>query len=440
MSIAWQPHGSVFATSGQDASVALWDGAIRPGDQALETRSHADAGAGFAPGGEMLAAATGKNVTLWSPLGEKIHAFAPAASSAVALAFDRPGTDLGVALNGELAVHRIEKSRYETRRYKWPAACLTVNFSGNGRFLASGMADGSLHFWNRSTGKDSQMRGYDGKLELVGWSDNSRYLASSAGNEVVLWDFSGNGPEGTRPIVLNGHTERVDSFAWQPGGDHLVSAGRDWRLDDVATGEDQATHRRTDARFGRQRGALVARRQTTRGRREAGTPHRVRARRAMKVELRDLAPDERREVQQRFDLLVSKRFAPSPKKPRHEVWWPKAPLDGRAFPEGIQPPDGDDSFNESARLIGFLNGVCGAEFYIANLSAPHAAFPAHRKTRRRACQVDSHAPGVESHLPAGVDPRRVPHHRLADGLLGDRRSARSHRTLREALRWRRGTA
>jgi WD40 repeat protein len=74
------------------------------------------------------------------------------------------------------------------------------------------------------------MRGYDGKLELVGWSDNSRYLASSAGNEVVLWDFSGKGPEGTRPIVLTGHTARVDSFAWQPGGDHLVSAGRDWRL------------------------------------------------------------------------------------------------------------------------------------------------------------------------------------------------------------------
>jgi len=26
LSIAWQPHGSIFATSGQDASVALWDG------------------------------------------------------------------------------------------------------------------------------------------------------------------------------------------------------------------------------------------------------------------------------------------------------------------------------------------------------------------------------------------------------------------------------
>jgi hypothetical protein len=95
----------------------------------------------------------------------------------------------------------------------------------------------------------------------------------------------------------------------------------------------------------------------------------------MTVELRDLTPDERKEVQQRFDQLATKRFAPMPKKPRHEVWWPKAPLDGRAFPEGILPPEGDDSFNESVRLLGFLNGVCGGgEFYVANLSAPRPHF------------------------------------------------------------------
>jgi WD40 repeat protein len=230
LALAWRPHGKTFATTGQDASIATWDaveGKLLKRWKPAPTPTQALA---FSPDGGILASAAGKSVTLWSPDGEKIHAFAPAASSAAALAFDRPGTDLGVALNGELAVHRIEKSRYETRRYKWPAACLTVNFSGNGRFIASGMADGSLHFWNRSTGKDSQMRGYDGKLELVGWSDNSRYLASSTGNELVLWDFGGKGPEGTRPIVLNGHTERVDCFAWQPGGEHLASGGRDWRL------------------------------------------------------------------------------------------------------------------------------------------------------------------------------------------------------------------
>jgi WD40 repeat protein len=228
--VAWQPHGKAFATSGQDSAIAWWDGDTGKEIKRWKPAPTPTQALAFSPTGDILASAAGKVVTLWSAPGEKRHTFAAAASSAVALAFDRPGTDLGVALNGELTVHRIEKSRYETRRYKWPAACLTVNFSGNGRYLASGMADGSLHFWNRSTGKDSQMRGYDGKLDLVGWSDNSRYLASCAGNELVLWDFGGKGPEGTRPIVLSGHTERVDSFAWQPSGEYLVSAGRDWRL------------------------------------------------------------------------------------------------------------------------------------------------------------------------------------------------------------------
>lgn len=235
LAVAWRPRAKSFATSGQDGAVVLWDGESGKQLKRWKPAPTPTQALAFSPDGETLASAAGKSVTLWSGNGEKIHAFAPAASTAVALTFDRQGTDLGVALNGEISVHRIVPSsagpaRYETRRYKWPAACLTVNFSGNGRFLASGMADGTLHFWNRSTGKDSQMRGYDGRLELVGWSDNSRHLASCAGNELVLWDFGGKGPEGTRPIVLSGHTERVDTFAWQPGGEHLVSGGRDWRI------------------------------------------------------------------------------------------------------------------------------------------------------------------------------------------------------------------
>jgi WD40 repeat protein len=229
IALVWQPRGTLFATAGQDGAVALWD---ESGKSVKRWKPAATATQAlcFSPDGATLASAAGKSVTLWSPAGEKIHAFAPAATSAVALSFDKPGADLGVALNGEIAVHRVEKSRYETRRYKWPAACLTVNFSANGRYLASGMADGTLHFWNRSTGKDSQMRGYDGKVERVAWSDNSRFLTSCTGNELVLWDFSGRGPEGTKPVVLKGHTDRVEVFGWQTGGEHLVSGGRDWRL------------------------------------------------------------------------------------------------------------------------------------------------------------------------------------------------------------------
>jgi WD40 repeat protein len=230
LAVAWQPHGRRFATSGQDGTVALWDSDPVREYRRWKPAMGATQGLAYSPDGALLATATGKSVALWTAEGEKVHAFAPAASTAIALAFDKSGTDLGVALNGEVAVHRVGNSRYETRRYKWSAPCLTVNFSGNGRFLASGMADGTLHFWNRSTGKDSQMRGYDGKVQLVAWSDHSRYLASCTGNDVVLWDFSGRGPEGSKPVVLSGHTDRVEAFAWQPGGEHFVTGGRDWRI------------------------------------------------------------------------------------------------------------------------------------------------------------------------------------------------------------------
>ncbi len=92
------------------------------------------------------------------------------------------------------------------------------------------MQDGSVHFWILATGKDSQMRGYASKVTLTQWSSNSRYLATAAGTEVVVWDFGGKGPEGSAPLELTGHTERVTHLAWQAEGPYLVSAGRDWRL------------------------------------------------------------------------------------------------------------------------------------------------------------------------------------------------------------------
>ena len=136
----------------------------------------------------------------------------------------------------------------------------------------------------------------------------------------------------------------------------------------------------------------------------------------MKVELRDLTPAERNEVQQRFEALAGKRFAPSARKPRQEVWWPKPPLDGRAFPEGIQPPEGDDAFNESARLVGFLNGLCGGEFYIANLSAPKPHF---RHTGKLDAELATHAVTnrVAGHLYAGTTPSTAEVDYLADFCL-----------------------
>jgi WD40 repeat protein len=231
LAVAWSPRGAVFATSGQDGTLA-----VHRAEDGTELRRWAPARSwteqlAWSPDGSVLASSAGRGVSLWSADGES-RAVLPAQSSSVAaLGWDRGGRELAVAGQGGVRVHRLEGATVTSAR-ELPAdgACLSVAWSANGKILASGMQNGKVHFWYLGSGRNSEMSGYGSRVALTAWSANSRYFATSAAAEVVVWDFGGKGPEGTRPAQLTGHTERVESLAWQPNGVHLASGGRDWRL------------------------------------------------------------------------------------------------------------------------------------------------------------------------------------------------------------------
>jgi WD40 repeat protein len=74
------------------------------------------------------------------------------------------------------------------------------------------------------------MRGYGTKITLTSFSANSRLLATGADQQVIVWDFSGGGPEGSEPVQLASHTARLTQLAFQPQGPLLVSGARDRRV------------------------------------------------------------------------------------------------------------------------------------------------------------------------------------------------------------------
>jgi WD40 repeat protein len=113
---------------------------------------------------------------------------------------------------------------------EWAGSTLVIAWSPDARYVATGDQDATVHFWFARTGDDLMMSGYATKVRELAWDPTSRYLATGGSDTVVLWDCSGKGPEGRRPIELKGHEHFVSALAWQCHGGVLASAGRDGRV------------------------------------------------------------------------------------------------------------------------------------------------------------------------------------------------------------------
>jgi WD40 repeat protein len=241
LAVAWQKAGNSFATSGQDGAVLLWDA------RTLESRTiHAgkewSEQLAFSDNGRMLGVATGRALRVFDAAGAQRASFDAHAGTIAALAWRPKSTEIAAAGNGGMRLHRIEPQP-DSREYPWKGACLTARWNADGRILASGMQDGSVHLWYVAGGTESQMQGYGSKVIAVEWSGNGRFLATAGGRSLIAWDFSGKGPEGTAPIELRSHSERISALACRPTGAWMVSAARDrrlllWRLGAADTPQD----------------------------------------------------------------------------------------------------------------------------------------------------------------------------------------------------------
>jgi WD40 repeat protein len=240
LAVAWQKAGRVFASSGEDGKVLLWDARALTSRVALQGAQWSEQLA-FADNGRWLAAASGRTLSLIDDQGELRHRYPAQAGTIMALAWRPKSGELAAAGNGGVRLYRPPpqpEARAGADAQREPAArdlairgaCLSAAFNSDGRLLAAGLQEGAVQLWNLATGSQSQMDGYGARVFATEWSTNGRYLATAAGSTLAIWDFSGKGPEGTRPLTYQGHSERITAMRFRPNGTWLVSAARDRRL------------------------------------------------------------------------------------------------------------------------------------------------------------------------------------------------------------------
>eukprot|EP00878_Enallax_costatus_P018098 GHUV01019041.1.p1 GENE.GHUV01019041.1~~GHUV01019041.1.p1 ORF type:complete len:372 (+),score=94.31 GHUV01019041.1:697-1812(+) len=107
-------------------------------------------------------------------------------------------------------------------------------------YVVGGCMDSCVHIWQFSTEEGADKTelveyscgGYMTKVGQVDFNSEGTALASIGGTQNTVWDFTGEGPAGSIPVVTLGHTKNCTCQAWQPvaGSKLLVTGGKDGRV------------------------------------------------------------------------------------------------------------------------------------------------------------------------------------------------------------------
>lgn len=232
-SFAISPNGERIATCGQDGRLAIW----RTHDASLvasfELRDRWGTAVAYSPNGNAIAVAAGNHLSVVSPDGELVRAFDAAKSTISDLAWspfvDNRGNGT-LATVGYMGVTVWNMGTAAPRRFEWKGSSLVLAWSPDGRYIATGDQDSTVHFWIVKKAEDLQMTGYPIKVKELSWSGDSRYLATGGGDVVTVWDCSGRGPAGTEPVSLEGHEDKITTIAFRHRGDSLASGDDSGRV------------------------------------------------------------------------------------------------------------------------------------------------------------------------------------------------------------------
>lgn len=259
-SIAISPNGKFIASGtgewgwSRAGEVILWDFAT--GESIYNLRGHTGqiSAVAFSPDSKLLVStsigwqAAGRGaVKVWNLSGEELYELPAPAKEVYALAFAQTPNGPVLAaggLDGLISLWSMSESGpvlcktlegHSTSTFK---NVFSLDFSPDGKRLASAGRDGSWRIWNLESGEQLFVKSDYGDLRCVAFSPDGRYIAfNNFGSDLWVWDITDSPVE---KATYHFPSLPIREFSFSPDGRRILVTGRDGSVMfiDFATGQE----------------------------------------------------------------------------------------------------------------------------------------------------------------------------------------------------------
>ncbi len=229
-SIAFSPDGQRLVSGSDDFTFKLWN---VPGKRHLSTLSHITDNArsqikaiAFSSDGQKIATA-GRHVKIWDIHTLRVIMTLRHGEWVSTVTFSTDGKFLATGdANGQIKVRNLQNQQDIIQFQGDPDFMSAVKFSPDDQTLASAGYNGGVKLWKLPNWEQIGTLPTNGTVTDLSFSPDSSKLASTDYEAINLWTIQ----NGVNIATLSGHVGWVNATAFSPDGTYLTSGGSDGTL------------------------------------------------------------------------------------------------------------------------------------------------------------------------------------------------------------------